>query len=145
TRAIAIPNCMKPTDIRIRDVSIGYDHFLYRTPIKFGGVALDRATILNVRCVVETRDNRTANGFGSMPLGNVWAWPTKSLTYDQTLYAMQVIAGDTAGIYCGCPIVGHPIDITHAIESELLAFKPRAATTEPMPVLAKMVVASPFD
>ena len=45
---------MKPTDIRIDQVSFGYEDFRYRTPIKFGGVALDRATILNVQSTVRT-------------------------------------------------------------------------------------------
>jgi L-alanine-DL-glutamate epimerase-like enolase superfamily enzyme len=135
---------MKPTDIRVRDVSLGYEHFLYRTPIKFGGVALDRATILNVHLDVETRDGRKATGFGSMPLGNVWAWPSRTLSYDQTLHAMQVFAGDVAGMYCGCTVVGHPIDITHTVEPEFLAFN-TPGLAEPMPALAKLVAASPFD
>ena len=45
---------MKPTDIRIEEVSFDYEDYLYRTPIKFGGVALDRVTLLNVECVVRT-------------------------------------------------------------------------------------------
>ena len=35
--------------MRIRDIQIAYEDFVYRTPIKFGGVALDRVTLLNVR------------------------------------------------------------------------------------------------
>ena len=61
----------RPTDIRVREVTLSYEEFHYRTPIKFGGVALDRATNLDVRCVVETVAGKTARGFGSMPLGNV--------------------------------------------------------------------------
>ena len=55
-------------------------------------VALDRATILNVDMTVETRTGKTARGFGSMPLSNVWAFPTRRLTYDQTLNAMKKVA-----------------------------------------------------
>ena len=44
----------KLTDIRIEEISHSYEDFLYRTPIKFGGVALDRVTLLNVDCVVRT-------------------------------------------------------------------------------------------
>src|SRR5262245_2037506 len=36
-----------PTDIRIEDLTFGYEEFLYRAPYKFGGVPVDRATILN--------------------------------------------------------------------------------------------------
>ena len=136
---------MRNTDVRVRDLSIGYESFHYRTPIKFGGVALDRATVLNVWAVVEGRGGATATGYGSMPLGNVWAWPSRTLTYDQTLHAMQVFAGDTAGAYRGCPVVGHPIDITHAVEPDLLARAAGSTPADPMPALAKLLVASPFD
>ncbi len=135
---------MRSTDITVRDVSIAYESHLFRTPIKFGGVALDRGTILNVRMDVEDRGGKTSKGFGSMPLGNVWAWPTRGLTYDQTLRAMQDFAGDTASLYAQSKASGHPIDITHELEPRLLAFEVRGVP-EPMPALAKLVVASAFD
>ena len=90
---------MRSTDITVRDVSIAFEDYSYRTPIKFGGVALDRVTILNVGMVVESALGKKGKGFGSMPLGNVWAWPTKELTYDQTLAGMKYIAGRIAGPY----------------------------------------------
>src|SRR6476620_9923784 len=99
---------MKSTDVTVRDVQFGYEEYQYRTPIKFGGVALDRATILNVDMVVETRAGKTARGFGSMPLSNVWAYPTRKLPYDATLAAMQHVAGKVAELYRGAG-PGHPI------------------------------------
>ena len=81
---------MRSTDIRIRDVYFEYEDFRYRTPIKFGGVALDRATLLNVRIAIENGAGKSATGSGSMPLGNVWAFPSRVLTYDQTL---GIVAG----------------------------------------------------
>jgi len=42
----------KPTDVRIEDVRYTYEDYIYRTPIKFGGSVLDRATIINVNCTV---------------------------------------------------------------------------------------------
>jgi L-alanine-DL-glutamate epimerase-like enolase superfamily enzyme len=137
-------NDVRSTDVTIRNVSIDYEEYRYRTPIKFGGVALDRVTILNVWMDVEGTDGKTARGFGSMPLGNVWAWPTRALTYDQTLLTMQRFASATAGIYGRCKLAGHPIEITHTLEPELLACN-LPGLTEPMPALAKLVVASAFD
>ncbi len=32
---------MKPTDVRVKDVTTSYEDYVYRTPIKFGGVAPD--------------------------------------------------------------------------------------------------------
>ena len=83
---------MKPTDIRIAEISHSYEDFLYRTPIKFGGIAVDRVTLLIVECQVRTAAGETARGFGSMPLSNVWAFPSRVLNYDTTLGAMRKLA-----------------------------------------------------
>ena len=100
---------MLPTDVRVRDVSFGFEDFRYRTPIKFGGVAVDRATLLNVTMTVETQAGQVSAGFGSMPLGNVWAWPTRAMSYDQTLAGMKSTAGHVAGAYREQSTLGHPI------------------------------------
>ena len=109
---------MKSTDIRIEDVSYSYEDFRYRTPIKFGGVALDRATLVNVEITVRTGAGKTARGFGSMPLGNVWSFPSKTLTYDDTLGAMKAVIERVAKITRDCTEAGHPIDLTWALEHE---------------------------
>jgi L-alanine-DL-glutamate epimerase-like enolase superfamily enzyme len=108
-------------------------------------MVLDRVTILNVNLVVDDRNGKSARGFGSMPLGNVWAWPTRALTYNQTLQAMREFAGAAASIYAGYKVPGHPIDVTHALEPALLALQLPIALPESMPALAKLVCASPFD
>jgi hypothetical protein len=71
---------VKSSDIRIDDVSFSYEDFHYRTPIKFGGTVVDRVTLLNVQVVVRTRAGKEARGFGSMPLGNVWSFPSRQLS-----------------------------------------------------------------
>lgn len=135
---------MRSTDVTIRDAVIETESYRYRTPIKFGGVALDRVTLLNVMAHVETAAGKLGSGFGSMPMGNVWAWPTRNLTYDQTLKAMHDFAAVCASEYAGCGIAGHPLDITHALDQKLLATEV-PDVSEPMPALAKLVVASAFD
>jgi L-alanine-DL-glutamate epimerase-like enolase superfamily enzyme len=140
---------MKPTDIRIKDVAFGYEDHRYRTPIKFGGVALDRATILNVHCTVETLSGRAARGFGSMPLGNVWSFPSRALSYDQTLAAMKALAERIAAITAGYAEAGHPIDLGWALEPLYVeaagAVTRRLRLAEPIPRLCTLVVASAFD
>jgi L-alanine-DL-glutamate epimerase-like enolase superfamily enzyme len=139
----------RATDIRVKDVSTGYEDYRYRTPIKFGGVALDRVTILNVEMTVETRAGKVARGFGSMPLGNVWAWPSRSLTYDQTLAAMKQLAERWAAVHRALDMDGHPVQTTHMLEPALSmgaqAVGDDFGLSEPMPLLAAFVVASPFD
>jgi L-alanine-DL-glutamate epimerase-like enolase superfamily enzyme len=138
-----------PTDIRLEGVVFSYEDFHYRTPIKFGGIALDRVTILNVHAGVRTQAGKVARGFGSMPLGNVWSFPSRVLSYDQTLAAMKALAERVCRIFAGCKESGHPIDLYHALEPDIF----RAAVevsrelklAEPIPKLCALVVASPFD
>jgi L-alanine-DL-glutamate epimerase-like enolase superfamily enzyme len=137
------------TDVRVEAVDFGYEDFHYRTPIKFGGVALDRVTLLNVRCTVRTRDGRTAEGRASMPLGNVWAFPSKRLTYADTLGAMKDLAGRIAALTGRHDEYGHPIDLNHDLEPAYFRAAEAASRelqlAEPIPPLCTLVVASPFD
>jgi hypothetical protein len=57
---------VKSTDIRVKDFEYGFEDYRYRTPIKFGGVALDKVTILNVTMEVESNAGKRATGFGSV-------------------------------------------------------------------------------
>jgi L-alanine-DL-glutamate epimerase-like enolase superfamily enzyme len=131
--------------LRITDVCISFEEYRYRTPIKFGGVALDRVTLLNVECHVEAASGRRVIGFGSMPLGNVWAFSSRTLSYEATLGAMKRLADDVAGLYRSCGEIVHPIDTTMAIEEAVFAAAGRVPLAEPIPRLAALVVASPFD
>jgi L-alanine-DL-glutamate epimerase-like enolase superfamily enzyme len=110
---------------------------------------VDRVTLLNVECRVRTRTGAAATGFGSMPLGNVWAFPSRELGYEATLGAMKALAEQIARLTGSCTEAGHPIDLAHALE---LAYRQAAADVsrelklpEPIPWLAALVVASPFD
>ncbi len=136
---------MKSTDIRIDELSCAYEDYRYRTPIKFGGVASDRVTIVNVECAVTTRDGKCARGFGSMPLGNIWSFPSKTLGYDQTLAAMKTLIERIAAITRSCREFGHPIDLTWSLEHEYAKAVAAVPCAEPIPVLCTLVCASPFD
>jgi L-alanine-DL-glutamate epimerase-like enolase superfamily enzyme len=139
----------RAADIRVEEVRFEFEEYRYRTPIKFGGIASDRATLLNVRCLVRTHDGRVAKGFGSMPLGNVWAFPSRALSYDQTLVAMKALAGDIATLTAAYREFGHPIDLTHALEPSYhqaaASLSSGSQLPEPIPRLATLVVASAFD
>jgi len=135
--------------VRVEQVTFGYEDYTYRTPIKFGGSVVDRVTLLNVHCVIRDGSGKTAKGFGSMPMGNVWAFPSRTMTYDETLGAMRALAERVAKIYNSYKETGHPVDIGTALEPP--ALKAAAETSqqlrlkEPIPHLCTLVVASPFD
>jgi L-alanine-DL-glutamate epimerase-like enolase superfamily enzyme len=150
--ALAIPTFQfrkRPSEIQIDEVTFSEEEFLYRTPYKFGGAPVDRATILNVRVRVRSRNGQTANGFGSMPLGNVWAFPSRDLPYQTTLNAMRQLAGRLATITRDLREFGHPIQLNHLLLPLYLAAARETSTalnlSPAIPKLATLVTASPFD
>jgi len=139
----------KPTDVRIADVSYSYEDFLYRAPLKFGGTIVDRVTLLNVNCVVRTVNGHVAKGFGSMPLGNVWSFPSAVMSYETTLGAMKALAARIRKSTAAHTEAGHPIDINQALEPQYLWAAAEVSKelnlAEPIPKLCTLVTASPFD
>ncbi len=137
----------RPTDIRIVGVDHAFEEFRYRAPYQFGGRTVDRVTLLNVNCRVRTGDGREAWGFGSMTLGNAWAFPAAS--HDDGLAAMIGLAAELRAQTAVCDEVGHPIDLFRALEPAYLraaAEVSRArALPSPIPKLCTLVVASAFD
>ncbi len=137
-----------PTGMRIEEVQFAFEEMPCRTPLKFGGTVVERIGILNVKCTV-SGGSRTAHGFGSMPLGNAWSFPSRKLTYDQTLGAMKALAGHIAKITGEYRTPGHPIDITWTLEPEYLRASVQATNdlelAEPIPKLCTLATASPFD
>jgi L-alanine-DL-glutamate epimerase-like enolase superfamily enzyme len=117
--------------------------------IKFGGVAVDRVTMLNAEVEVVTSQGKRSVGKGSMPLGNIWAFPSKTMVYDKTLGAMKAIAESCRAVYAKTKTSGHPIEITWELEKELLsnaeAEGRKLNLDDPIPPLATLVCASPFD
>ncbi len=143
----------RPTGIRIEEIAFGYEDHLYRTPYMFGGRSVDRVTLLNVNCVVTTVDGRTARGFGSMTMGNQWAFPTPKgvapMSYDTTLGAMKTLAERLNKIINGYKEPGHPLDAFVALEPEFLKAAAEVSRelklAAPIPKLCVLVTASAFD
>ena len=135
----------KSTDVKIEDLKFGYEDYRYRSPYKFGGVEVDRVTLLNVDCVVSNKAGKRAAGFGSMPMGNMWSWPALDIPYDATLSAMKTLAEKIARITRAFPGYAHPLDINVALEPEYLKAAAEIKLAHPVPKLCTLVTASPFD
>lgn len=139
----------KPTDVRIVATSSQTERIAYRSPIKFGGRVVTNGLLLHVTIDVETRDGRRGRGFGSMPVGNVWGWPTANTSAADTERAMTLLGErlvERAGQYTG---TGHPLDITHDLATEHADEARRITASlgiaEAMPRLAQLVSASPVE
>ncbi|MBM3888240.1 MAG: hypothetical protein FJ388_03845, partial [Verrucomicrobia bacterium] len=118
-------------------------------PIKFGGMVVVKVTLLNVECDAVTRAGRATRGFGSMPLSNTWAFPSRVMNYDQTLNAMTTLADRCAQICAELGAFGHPVELGVALEERFLAaaadISRELQLAEPLPKLATLVTGSAFD
>lgn len=139
----------KPTDIRLVDVALDTERIEYRSPIKFGGRVVTDVVLANVAVEVETPGGRRGRGLGSMPIGNVWAWPSGAVTPAQSLEAMQRFAEGLVTIVADYRGSGHPLDITRELAEQHAALANSVVQSlglpEPMPKLAELVAASPFE
>ena len=137
----------RPNDIRILEVNHEFEDFQYRAPYQFGGRTVDRVTLLNVNCRVRTGGGREAWGFGSMTLGNAWAFPAAS--QDAGLGAMRALAGKLRASTAACDETGHPLDLFRVLEPVFLrdaaTVSQEQALPVPIPKLCTLVVASAFD
>jgi L-alanine-DL-glutamate epimerase-like enolase superfamily enzyme len=139
----------KPTDIRICEATCSTQYLKYRAPAKFGGRTVTDVVLLDVAIDVETCDGRRGRGIGSMPMGNIWAWPSRTLSTDQTLATMIELGKRLVDRAAVCSETGHPLELTDALESGYQqaadAVTAVAKLAEPMPRLAQLVAASPLE
>ncbi len=145
----AIHASAKTIEVKVKEIHATYEDFKYRTPIKFGGNVVDRVTMLNVNTVIEDGMGKASKGFSSMSMGNVWSFPSKVHSYDETLAAMKDLASEVERITGKAGASGHPIDINVALEPEHLkaaaAVSQRRGLKEAIPKLCSLVTISPFD
>lgn len=138
----------KSTDIRIVEATCVFEPVPFRSPLKFGGRVVENCTLINVEIDVETRDGRMARGYGSMPLGNVWAWPG-DLPLEATEKAMRAFAEEVVRLGNLYPDYGHPLEICYQLSGEYFhlgrTLPPKVGVDAAMPELAQLVAASPFD
>jgi L-alanine-DL-glutamate epimerase-like enolase superfamily enzyme len=139
----------KSTDVRINQVVASTQRIGYRTPMKFGGRVVTDAVLMHVIADVETADGRQGRGYGSMPLGNVWGWPSAVVSSDATLAAMTELGVRIAHEASNYSEAGHPLEIVHDLSSNYDSLAQgvtdKLALAEAMPRLAQLVAASPVD
>ncbi|HVX13363.1 MAG TPA: mandelate racemase/muconate lactonizing enzyme family protein [Pirellulales bacterium] len=139
----------KPTDIYVRSLLLEEERIAFRSPMKFGGRVVTDAVLMHVWADVETRDGRRARGLGSMPMSNIWGWPTRDVPAEKTLSAMVDLCRRLVAQADEYSEAGHPLDITTDLarthEDTTTDVVRRLGIAEPMPRLAQLVAASPIE
>lgn len=139
------------SDIRVIKLEPYFKSDRFRTPLKFGKVIMEESTSLIVKATVENRKGNIAEGYGSMPLADKWAFPDPSIPSEKKLEAMKLI-GERS-----CKLVeerwgskyAHPIDIMLSLKSDILRIAKdvdrEVGLKIGMPILGVLVSTSPID
>ena len=139
----------KLTDIRIIEATCDFEAVAFRTPLKFGGRVTESTTLINVEVTVENSRGDYSTGYGSMPIGNIWAWPSADVSPDAAEAAMAEFAVRVVSLVESYPEFGHPMDIMFGLAAEYhhlgRAVAQQQGLDEAIPELAQLVAASPTD
>ena len=142
-----------PNHIRVREARCIFKPTPFRAPLKFGGRVVDGSETTEITVTVETGSGRVAEGHGSMPLGNVWGWPSAQIGAHDTAEATRRLAlRATAWLEDrgrGRGDAGHPLDLGADLDEALpglaAAVVAEMDLPEPMPAMMALVAASPVD
>ncbi len=140
---------MKSTDIRVREASVYFLPITLRVPLKFGPETVSSVVCLRVRVKVESRDGRTAEGWGETPLSVSWVWPS-TLTVAERARRMEAFSVRVAKLLAGFDQFGHPMELAHDFQHQhlLAALETENAAHSAgndMPYLGALVAFSAFD
>jgi len=139
------------SDIRIVRLGTRFKTDKLRVPLKFGGVVVADSTSLIVKATVENRKGNVAEGFGSMPLIDQWAFPDPSIPREKKLEAMMLIGEKTCSFLeeHSRGRFAHPIDIMLGEKEGVLQLAKKVDADVGLgadtPVLGVLVATSPID
>lgn len=139
----------KPTDVRVVGVQLYFLPVHTRIPLKFGSETLTSVICARVSVTVEDARGRRATGWGETPLSVQWVWPSEA-PYGERLKVLCDFCQRIAEHWANFNRAGHPLEIGHAFEQEVLSAQLEVACADSpaelqMPLLAGLVCCSPFD
>jgi L-alanine-DL-glutamate epimerase-like enolase superfamily enzyme len=139
----------KQSDVRIEDVSVRFEEFVFRVPLKFAQTVVDRQTMLTVNCTVRTAAGKEAKGFGTLPLNYTFTFPSKKLAPQARLGAMKALAEQIAKIVNVYKEFGHPINIFWELaplyDKAAAELSQKMQLADLIPKLCTLVTAGAFD
>ena len=139
----------KASEIRVDQISFGYDEHVFRAPVGFAGTKVSHATMVTVKCLVRTAQGKVASGFGSMPFNHTFSFPSETLSAETKNEAMKALATELAKVIGSYQEFGHPLDIHWDLAPLYLkaaaAISERLRLVDPIPKLCTLVTSAAFD
>ena len=137
--------------IRVEGLSLRFLPYPFREVLRFGRESLEGCECARARVLVEGADGELTEGWGEVPLGATWAWPS-GLDVADRLDALRGFCVNLAEAWSSFDLAGHALVIGHAFLRDVLPARwaalnaeRRRLGAEEMPWLAALLCAAPFD
>ena len=137
-------------DIRILSSDLKFVPVETRMPLKFGAEVLTSVTCARVSLLVRDKDGNESFGWGETPLSVQWVWPS-AVAYGERLDALLDFCAKLSSEWSDKGVFGHALEIGHSLLFDRLPRildsynREERAGMEPIPWLAALVCASPYD
>ena len=120
-----------------------------RVPLKFGTEVLEFVSVARVKVTIQTRQGKTAAGWGETPLSAQWAWPSV-IPLERRIEAMKSLCRRCASLLPSLNEYGHPIELGSDFLSSLLpeilkSENEQSDQNAAMPWLSALICSSAFD
>ena len=139
----------KQSDIKIVEIQTYKTPVRCRTPLKFGAVVVEELPIGYARVVVENRAGHRAEGWGTMFLMDLWAWPVSRAPHAAKNRVMRDLLDAYAQTVAAYGDYAHPLELFMQTEPELRRLSATLCAQhtpgEEMPFLGTLIAASPVD
>jgi L-alanine-DL-glutamate epimerase-like enolase superfamily enzyme len=140
----------KNTKVAVAEAESEKFHFNYRFPLKFGGRVVNDVTVFRAAITLEDKGRKkTAHGIGEMTMGTAWAWPSATLTPEQVLKTVVVLAERITAAASQLEPAPHPLHLAPQLKTIAKQLASELATAmqlaEPIPDLAIALAMSPVD
>lgn len=141
----------KPTDLRVVGTRLYFLPVETRVPLKFGSETVTHVSCARVAVTCENAAGRRVVGWGETPLSVTWVWPS-SLPYDSRHDQLKRFCCQLAEDWSSFDVQGDALQVGQAFLNNALLTRLDETNRrrlddghEPMPYLAGLVCASPFD
>jgi L-alanine-DL-glutamate epimerase-like enolase superfamily enzyme len=137
-------------DVRILSSDLNFVPVETRMPLKFGNEVLTSVSCARVSLHVRNGDGKESVGWGETPLSVQWVWPSE-VPYGERLDALLDFCAKLSAEWSDNGSSGHALELGHSLLFERLPQvlesynREERAGLEPIPWLAALVCASPYD
>ncbi|MFO8079537.1 MAG: enolase C-terminal domain-like protein [Armatimonadota bacterium] len=139
----------RKSDIAVEELEIILEPQTARTPLKFGGVVVEKLPFCRIRATVENGCHDVTDGWGGIFMMDQWGWPDPSVSHEDKQAVMEDVLDAYVHLVATHPGMFHPIDLFMELEDDLARINDRVCkqhgVASEQPFLSALVCVSAVD